>query len=244
MSNSWPKWLFIVLLTIAALIVVPIYGFYWYGTSALPRDLLPSPLRFPPELRTLYWRSLGGDPHVEIGELNPVTFSWELAVDAMHASHADHVRIDAARQALNLPARLRTSKAVPDLRRMRRHAAEIAYLIRISREWSDAEILDTALAEAWYGRDAHGIDAASEAYFGVPARQLSSEESLALLALLKSPSYYDPACRRERFTERYRHLASMAGMDDSADSANHALSRLIGTTCAKPAVIPPKAGVQ
>ncbi len=53
---------------------------------------------------------------------------------------------------------------------------------------SKEEILENYLNSSYFGRGADGIEAASIAYFGIPARDLSFEQGAVLAAVLKSPS--------------------------------------------------------
>jgi len=53
-------------------------------------------------------------------------------------------------------------------------------------------ILENYLNTSFFGRDAEGIQAASMAYFRVPANQLTVEQSAVLAALLKSPGGLSP----------------------------------------------------
>lgn len=92
-------------------------------------------------------------------------------------------------------------------------------------------MVDTVLAESGFGRNARGIEQAAQAWYGRPLADLVPEERVLLIALMKGPSYYDPACRPERFANRYRHLAAKAGGFDADTALPRALARLSMQGC-------------
>jgi penicillin-binding protein 1C len=79
---------------------------------------------------------------------------------------------------------------------------EILLAIRIESRYSKREILLEYLNRVSFGRLSTGIGAASEAYFGKPLRSLTPAENLALLALVRNPSRYDPVREPEAFLKR------------------------------------------
>lgn len=73
-----------------------------------------------------------------------------------------------------------------------RKLKELTLAIRINRHYSKDEILALYLNEIPYGPTVYGIEAASQAYFTKPAKDLSLAESTLLAAIPKAPSYYAP----------------------------------------------------
>ncbi len=73
-----------------------------------------------------------------------------------------------------------------------RKLKELVLAIQLSRRYSKDEILDLYLNQVPYGLTAYGIEQASQAYFGKPAKELNLAESALLAALLRAPSYYSP----------------------------------------------------
>ena len=57
---------------------------------------------------------------------------------------------------------------------------------------SKEEILENYLNTIYFGRGAYGIEAASIAYFGIPASQLTVEQGAVLASIIKSPSGLAP----------------------------------------------------
>lgn len=64
--------------------------------------------------------------------------------------------------------------------------------IRLEEIYSKDQILETYLNNIPYGGTLYGIEAASEAYFGVPAKDLTLGEAAYLAAMIQAPSYYSP----------------------------------------------------
>ena len=104
-------------------------------------------------------------------------------------------------------------------------------MVIVSRHWSRDQVLDTLLDQSWFGRDAKGIESAAVAYYGVPAAELRPEESLALVTLMRGPSYYDPSCRPERFAHRYWLAAAKTKLDSEPQSLEKATNRLRSIPC-------------
>lgn len=74
-----------------------------------------------------------------------------------------------------------------------RKAKEIILSIEMEARFSKNDILKLYLNEIPYGRNAYGIQAASETYFKKNANELTLAESAYLAALPQAPSYYNPS---------------------------------------------------
>ncbi len=90
-----------------------------------------------------------------------------------------------ARQVL-LSAEERRARSFP------RKAREMILAVRITRAYPKDRILEMYLNEVYFGQLAYGIEAASQTYFGKPARELDLAESALLTGLIQSPSAYNP----------------------------------------------------
>jgi penicillin-binding protein 1C len=64
--------------------------------------------------------------------------------------------------------------------------------IELEQVYSKDQILEVYLNNIPYGGTLYGIEAASEAYFGVPAKDLSVAQAAYLAAMIQAPSYYSP----------------------------------------------------
>ncbi|MGW0765939.1 transglycosylase domain-containing protein [Streptomyces sp. NPDC002676] len=70
---------------------------------------------------------------------------------------------------------------------------EMFISIKVGTKLSKDQIMQGYLNTSYYGRGAYGIQAAAQTYFGKDAVQLSTSQCAFLAALLKGPTYYDPA---------------------------------------------------
>ncbi|MEU8589806.1 transglycosylase domain-containing protein [Streptomyces sp. NPDC048664] len=68
---------------------------------------------------------------------------------------------------------------------------EFFIAIKLDREKSKDDILEGYLNTSYFGRNAYGIQAAAQAYYGVQAKELTVGQSAYLAALLNAPSEYD-----------------------------------------------------
>jgi monofunctional biosynthetic peptidoglycan transglycosylase len=95
-----------------------------------------------------------------------------------------------------------------------RKAKEAVSALRLELALSKDRILELYLNVAEWGPGIWGVDAASRAYFGVPASRLSEEEAAELAATLPHPRTSNPALRPERTLERRNLiLARYHGVD-------------------------------
>jgi membrane peptidoglycan carboxypeptidase len=84
-----------------------------------------------------------------------------------------------------------------------RKITEAVLSIKLEQQMSKAEILEGYLNTIFFGRDAHGVAAASQAYFGIDVREITEPGQAALLAgVIRAPAsaeptkYPDEAARR------------------------------------------------
>lgn len=78
--------------------------------------------------------------------------------------------------------------------------------IKIDREMSKDEILDSYLNTVYFGRGAYGIQAASKAFFNKDATDLTVSESALLAGILPAPSAWDPAIDATAAKERWERV--------------------------------------
>lgn len=105
-------------------------------------------------------------------------------------------------------------------RTLSRKVKEAFLSLKVQQEKSKATILEGYLNTIYFGRGAYGVQAASNAYFGKPAKKLTVPESAMLAAVLNSPNYLSPdrgAAGRAALVERYdyvlRGMVSMGNLD-------------------------------
>ncbi len=73
-----------------------------------------------------------------------------------------------------------------------RKLKEWVLAIKLEREMSKDQILELYLNEIPYGGTKYGVEEASQAFFGVSAKDLTIAESAYLAALPQAPTYYSP----------------------------------------------------
>ena len=83
-----------------------------------------------------------------------------------------------------------------------RKLKEATLAVKLERELPKREILERYLNRIYFGRGAHGVQAASEAYFGVDVGDLDVAQSAYLAGLIRSPedgdASYDPKEAKRR----------------------------------------------
>ncbi|WP_229820991.1 transglycosylase domain-containing protein [Streptomyces roseiscleroticus] len=72
-----------------------------------------------------------------------------------------------------------------------RKAKEFFIAIKLDNEKSKDEILEGYLNTSFFGRNAYGIQAAAQAYYGIDADELTAAQGAYLASLLNAPSMYD-----------------------------------------------------
>ncbi|HMM28833.1 MAG TPA: transglycosylase domain-containing protein [Aggregatilineaceae bacterium] len=78
-----------------------------------------------------------------------------------------------------------------------RKLTEVIVASEIVRQYDKNQILEIYLNEFFYGNLAYGVEAASQTYFGKPARDLNPAEAAFIAGLPQSPATYDPVINRE-----------------------------------------------
>ncbi|MEW2029616.1 transglycosylase domain-containing protein [Streptomyces roseifaciens] len=77
-----------------------------------------------------------------------------------------------------------------------RKVKEFVISLKVDRTKSKQEVLQGYLNTSWFGRGAYGIEAAAQAYYGIPAKKLDPSQGAMLAALLKGAELYDPSVGR------------------------------------------------
>ena len=103
--------------------------------------------------------------------------------------------------------------------------------LKVQQEKSKSEILEGYLNTIYFGRGAYGVQAAANAYFGIPAKKLNVRQSAMLAAILNSPTYLSSKSGRQALLDRYDYvlsgMASMGSIDATdADRLGGRLPRL------------------
>jgi penicillin-binding protein 1A len=85
--------------------------------------------------------------------------------------------------------------------------------VQIEKSFSKTEILTMYLNFNYFGRRSYGIQSAAKNFFGISATELTPEKSALLVAMLKSPTYFDPIRYPERSLSR-RNLVLKNMLED------------------------------
>ena len=114
-------------------------------------------------------------------------------------------------------------------RTVKRKVKEAFLSLKIQQKESKSEILEGYLNTIYFGRGAYGVQAAAQAYFGIPAKQLNASQSATLAAVLNSPNYLSPDrsdASRAALLSRYRYVVH--GMDTMGAISASEADKIIG----------------
>jgi len=108
-----------------------------------------------------------------------------------------------------------------------RKVKEVILAAKIGQALSKEEILQRYLNTVYFGRGAYGMEAASQAYFGIASKKLDLAQSVALAAIVNSPSNLDPRNGDQQaadLLERYQYtLNGMVEMGKITESQRAAI---------------------
>lgn len=82
-------------------------------------------------------------------------------------------------------------------------AKEALLAIKVTNEQTKPEILGGYLNTIYFGRDAYGIEAAAESYFGVGAKDLTLSQAALIAGIIPAPNAWDPAVSPEKAEARW-----------------------------------------
>lgn len=127
-------------------------------------------------------------------------------------------------------------------RSLERKAREIALALKLTAALSKDEILELYLNQTYYGAMSYGVEAASQRFFGKPARDLDLAEAALIAGLPQAPSRYDPFASPDAARARQRDvLAAMvrAGFITPAEAQSAASEPLqFRSNCVTPGCLP------
>ena len=96
-------------------------------------------------------------------------------------------------------------------RTLKRKAKEAILSLKIQQQQSKSQILEGYLNTVYFGRGAYGVQAAANAFFGIPAKKLNAAQSAMLAAVLNSPNFLSPDrndTSRAALLGRYKYVIS------------------------------------
>ncbi|HWY58452.1 MAG TPA: PBP1A family penicillin-binding protein [Terriglobales bacterium] len=109
----------------------------------------------------------------------------------------------------------------PD-RSFHRKVEEALLAIQIERRFTKEQIFTLYANQIFLGHGVYGFEAASEYYFGKPAKRLTIEEAALLAGLPKAPGLYSPINHPDRASRR-RNLVINGMLEDGKITARQAI---------------------
>jgi membrane peptidoglycan carboxypeptidase len=233
---------------VAAMMVTAMILFYTLSDVPRPADL---PL---PQVATILYSN--GNVMARIGTVNrtivqldevPKQVQWDvLAAEDRNFYNDPGVSITGTiRAALNdvtggdtqggsgITQQYAKNAYLSNARTLSRKLKELAIAVKLSRDYTKDQILEFYLNTVYFGRGAYGIQAASQVFFGKDVSQLDVSEGAVLAAMLRAPSYYDPANNPGEAQGRWKYVL------DGMVSTGH-LTQAQEDALAFPKVIAPK----
>ncbi len=86
---------------------------------------------------------------------------------------------------------------------------ELILTFALEQNLSKQRILEIYLNTAEFGRGIYGVEAAAQAYWGIPVSQLSLMQAAELAATLPGPTKHNPALRTTYFINHTQKIASL-----------------------------------
>lgn len=123
-----------------------------------------------------------------------------------------------------------------------RKIKEIILAIEIDARFSKDDILKLYLNEIPYGKNAYGVEAASQTYFGTHASDLTLAESAYLAAIVQAPTYYNPSGPNRAALDNRKNYVLQAMKDQgyiSSDELATAKDEKVSFSSVKTAIIAP-----
>ncbi len=120
-------------------------------------------------------------------------FYWHHGVDPIGILRAIVRNLEGIRQGGSTITQQLARNSFPlGGRNLHRKLLEAALALRIETELSKEQILEYYINRIYFGSGCYGLEAASQTYFGKPARKLNLSESALIAALIRSPNRLSP----------------------------------------------------
>ena len=91
-------------------------------------------------------------------------------------------------------------------RTLQRKAKEFVLALKVDQQLDKDEILANYLNGIYWGRNAYGLQAAAQAYFGKPVGRLTVSEGAFLAGIIQAPGRYEPTKNREGAQRRWAYV--------------------------------------
>jgi penicillin-binding protein 1A len=106
-----------------------------------------------------------------------------------------------------------------------RKLKEIKVARRIERRYSKDKILELYLNQINLGSGAHGVETASQRYFGKPVRYLNLAEAATLAAIPKAPTRYNPRRFAARAVQRRNTIIELMRREEAVSDQQASLAK-------------------
>jgi penicillin-binding protein 1A len=133
-------------------------------------------------------------------------------IGLLRAAAANVLRRGVSQGGSTITQQLAKNLFLTQQRTLWRKMQELVLALWLERKFSKTEILELYLNRVYFGSGAYGVEAATQRYFGKPARGVKIAEAAMLAGLVKSPSRLAPS-RNPNGAER-RAQAVLAAMTE------------------------------
>src|SRR4029077_2920094 len=186
------------------------------GSFALQRRVVAGYDDFPPILR---------DALVSIEDKDFYTHSGINFFRIIGAAYRDIRSGGRVQGASTLTMQLARNLFLSPDRSYRRKIEEAMLAIQIERRFTKPQIFTLYANQIFLGHGVYGFEAASQFYFGKPAKQLKLEEAALLAGLPKGPVVYSPINHPEHALRRRNRVPSAMLQDGKIPAAQAADAR-------------------
>lgn len=118
---------------------------------------------------------------------------WGVDFVAIRQAVADYWSGDSLRGASTITQQTAKNLFLWNGRNFVRKALDAGLALALEATWPKRRVLEVYLNIAEFGPGIYGVEAASRAYFGISARQLSSQQAARLAAVLPNPTLLNAA---------------------------------------------------
>ena len=123
---------------------------------------------------------------------------------------------------------------LPFGQKLRRKACEVKLAGDIENALTKPEILKLYVNQIYMGSGLYGVEAASQAYFGRSAKQLTTAQSALIVGLAKNPEGYNPRKHRQRAIQRRNIVLDVMAREGVISAAEASRAKRERLDLAKP----------
>lgn len=177
-------WLFATLLV---LIIIAYNGFVRIRNNELPAGRSPTALKYQDRIQRIFWDVEFGGESMQIQPMPLWKWLWNFRETVHTQSFGSPSFKAASRAGKAMLFRNEYSK-----RHLEFQLDWLFASIWISKNWTAQDVVNTILAESYFGYEIHGLRQAAMAYFGVEPDDLTNEEMVFLSGVTRRPAYTNP----------------------------------------------------